>query len=68
MPLLYMPNLTELSMDVNVNVNLERCLSNFSKFDEFFDFNLSRNQFKNSYIVNKIRNVRFAAERNLIFV
>jgi hypothetical protein len=33
------------------NAPLERCLRNFSKFDEIFDFHLSRNQFKNRIIV-----------------
>jgi hypothetical protein len=33
------------------NAPLERCLRNFSKFDEIFDFHLSRNQFKNRILV-----------------
>jgi hypothetical protein len=33
------------------NAPLERCLRNFSKFDEIFEFHLSRNQFKNRILV-----------------
>jgi hypothetical protein len=33
------------------NAPLKRCLRNFSKFNEVFDFNLSRSQFRNRIIV-----------------